>query len=65
MLNKDGMSKKEFDKINEVYAIVLQDLQKWEINKKEIENDVKLFKFYKNDHRPFLGKLEKKNIRYE
>ena len=57
------MTKKEFDKINEVYSIVLHDLQKWEIDKEEIQKEVKMFKFYRNDNKAMLGKLEQKNIK--
>jgi len=32
-VKNNNMTKKEFDKINEVYSIVLKDLQKWEIDK--------------------------------
>ena len=57
------MTKKEFDKINEVYSIVLHDLQKWEIDKEEIQKEVKMFKFYRSDNKAMLGKLEQKNIK--
>lgn len=58
-----GMDKNEFEKVQEVYAVVLEDLHKWEEIRNGLGQEFEVTEFEENKEEVVLGKLKQAKIR--